>query len=194
MAQRLLDLYDIADGDSISVCWFPMEAAESLSIRSEDGICAIAIDPQRLRGLADEKVKLAHELGHCETGSFYNRFAALDVRQKHEHRADRWAIQKLIPQDALEEAIRCGRRELWELAEHFDVTEDLVRKTETGEHYHYSSTCNGGTYYEATLAEAMGRGLTPCDKCVLTGTNDPSSSGGQPGDVAASLEKSMTRL
>lgn len=52
--------------------------------------------------------------------------------------------------------------------------------TETGEHYHYSSTCNGGTYYEATLAEAMGRGLTPCDKCVLTGTNDPSSSGGQP--------------
>ena len=43
---------------------------------------------------------------------------------------------------------------------------------ETGDKYHYSGTCNGGTYYEATLAEAMGRGLTPCDKCVLTnGTN-----------------------
>lgn len=40
--------------------------------------------------------------------------------------------------------------------------------TETGKRYHYSGTCNGGTYYEATLAEAMGRGLTPCDKCVLT--------------------------
>ena len=38
--------------------------------------------------------------------------------------------------------------------------------TKTGKRYHYSSTCNGGTYYEATLAEAMGRGLTPCDKCV----------------------------
>lgn len=40
--------------------------------------------------------------------------------------------------------------------------------TKSGKKYHYSSTCNGGTYYEATLAEAMGRGLTPCDKCVLT--------------------------
>ena len=42
--------------------------------------------------------------------------------------------------------------------------------TKTGKRYHYSGTCNGGTYYEATLAEAMGRGLTPCDKCVLTKT------------------------
>lgn len=40
--------------------------------------------------------------------------------------------------------------------------------TATGKKYHYSGTCNGGTYYEATLAEAMGRGLTPCEKCVLT--------------------------
>lgn len=40
--------------------------------------------------------------------------------------------------------------------------------TVTGEKYHYEGGCNGGTYYEATLAEAMGRGLTPCDKCVLS--------------------------
>lgn len=43
--------------------------------------------------------------------------------------------------------------------------------TATGKKYHYSETCNGGTYYEATLAEAVGRGLTPCDKCVLTSAN-----------------------
>ncbi len=40
--------------------------------------------------------------------------------------------------------------------------------TATGKRYHFSGTCNGGTYYEATLAEAVGRHLTPCDKCVLT--------------------------
>lgn len=44
--------------------------------------------------------------------------------------------------------------------------------TETGKRYHYDGSCNGGTYYEATLAEAMGRGLTPCDKCVLTKSNN----------------------
>lgn len=40
--------------------------------------------------------------------------------------------------------------------------------TKTGKRYHFDGSCNGGTFYEATLAEAMGRGLTPCDKCVLT--------------------------
>lgn len=39
--------------------------------------------------------------------------------------------------------------------------------TKTGKRYHYDSSCNDGTYYEASLAEAMGRGLTPCEKCVL---------------------------
>lgn len=38
--------------------------------------------------------------------------------------------------------------------------------TKTGKRYHYSSTCNGGTYYKSTLAEAKRRGLTPCNKCV----------------------------
>lgn len=39
--------------------------------------------------------------------------------------------------------------------------------TPTGSKYHYDSSCNGGTYIESTLAEAMGRGLTACDKCVI---------------------------
>lgn len=50
-----------------------------------------------------------------------------------------------------------------------DKTKGLhIYVTATGDRYHYSGTCNGGTYYEATLAEAMGRGLLPCDKCVQT--------------------------
>lgn len=48
------------------------------------------------------------------------------------------------------------------------LKDQQIYVTRTGKHYHFSGTCNGGTYYEATLAEAMGRGLTPCDKCVLT--------------------------
>ena len=52
--------------------------------------------------------------------------------------------------------------------------------TATGEKYHYDGTCNGGTYYPATLAEAMGRGLTPCDKCVLTNSNATPSASADP--------------
>lgn len=123
----LIALYDLAEEHSIPVYWFDLYTAESLSVMQEDGSCAIAMDPWRMPTLADEKVKLAHELGHCETGSFYNRWAACDVRQKHELRANRWAYEKLVPEDELWEVMRRGYRELWELAEYFDVTEEFLR-------------------------------------------------------------------
>lgn len=47
-----------------------------------------------------------------------------------------------------------------------EMRDQGIYVTETGKRYHFDSTCNGGTYYEATLAEATGRGLTPCQKCV----------------------------
>lgn len=41
-----------------------------------------------------------------------------------------------------------------------------VYVTPTGKRYHYSSSCNGGSYYESTLDDALARNLTPCKKCV----------------------------
>ena len=38
--------------------------------------------------------------------------------------------------------------------------------TPTGKRYHFDGHCNGGTYIETTLADAMGRGLTACQKCA----------------------------
>ncbi len=38
--------------------------------------------------------------------------------------------------------------------------------TETGKRYHYDPNCGNGTYYPATLDEALSLGLTPCNKCV----------------------------
>lgn len=43
---------------------------------------------------------------------------------------------------------------------------DMVWITRTGSKYHHDGTCNGGTYWEAPLASAVGMGLEPCDKCV----------------------------
>lgn len=124
---ELLELYNLAEAHSIDVYWFDLGAAESLSISLDDGSYAIAMDPWRMPTLADEKCKLAHELGHCETGAFYNRCAAHDLRQKHELHANRWAYEKLVPEDELIEAYRQGYHEPWELAEYFDVTEPFLR-------------------------------------------------------------------
>ena len=124
----LLDLYEYAEDQGIDVDWVPLEQAPSLSIPLPDGSYAIAVNPWKLDTLEQETVCLAHELGHCKTGSFYNRHAALDIRQKHENRADKWAIQHLIPVEDLDEAVVEGCEDIPALSEHFCVTEDLMRK------------------------------------------------------------------
>lgn len=118
----LLELYHTADVENIVVDCFPLDNRDALSLMDTDGACSIAIDPFKLISAKDEKIKLAHELGHCMTGSFYNRYAKADIRARHERRADKWAIKKLIPENELVEKLAAGYTEPWELAEQFDVT------------------------------------------------------------------------
>lgn len=121
-------LYDYARKQNIEVIRYPMKKNGSMSIMLEDGACYIGIDGEVQDGGAQERVHMAHELGHCETGSFYNIYAAIDHRQRHENRADKWAVMQLIPVEDLDEAIAEGCTELWELADRFGVTEDFVKK------------------------------------------------------------------
>lgn len=124
----LAKLYRIADKEHIEVDCFALHKRQALSLMDTDGQCFIAIDPFQLLSRRDEKLKLAHELGHCMTGSFYNIHAAVDCRQKHENTADKWAVSQLIPAWALDEAVAEGYTEIWELAEYFDVDEAFMRK------------------------------------------------------------------
>ncbi len=121
-------LYDYAKQQNITVLPFSLERTGSMSVMLEDGTCYIGMDPSLRDGEAQERVHLSHEIGHCVTGSFYNIYAAVDCRQRHENRANKWAVTALIPVDDLDEAIAEGCTEVWELAERFQVTEDFIRK------------------------------------------------------------------
>lgn len=128
MRNKLVELYELAEASDIDVDWFLLGQEQSLSVKLPDGATCIAIDPREMDTLATETVHLAHELGHCKTGAFYNRWAARDIRQKHEYRADKWAIKKLVPKDELLKAIKSGHINIWDLAEYFSVTEDFMKK------------------------------------------------------------------
>ena len=122
-----LSLYRLADEQGVDVYWYPLgPTMESLAVELSSGEAAIAIDPGKLTGLADEKYKLAHELGHSFTGAFYCRRTPLDEKGRCEQRADRWAIEYLLPLPALKGALSTGRRTVQELAEYFDLPEPFI--------------------------------------------------------------------
>ena len=122
---NLSDLYALAKADSIKVDCFSLDNCQSMSIQDSNGNCYIGIDPMKLESSKEEKVKLAHELGHCVTGAFYNRYSSCDIRGKHEQTANRWAVKKLVPKTELVRLLKKGFAR-WELAEHFEVTEDFI--------------------------------------------------------------------
>ena len=121
-------LYDLAQQNNIRVRNFPLPEFGSLSIQTDDGDCYIGIDVETQDGNVQERVHIGHELGHCLTGSFYSIHTAVDSRQRHENRADKWAVKQLIPVDDLDAAVANGCSEIWELAEHFGVTEQFMQK------------------------------------------------------------------
>jgi len=119
-------LYLFAEAQGVKVERFPVKENLSMSVKSGSSLY-VAIDDD-LSG-AMEKVCLAHELGHCTTGSFYNIYSNLDIREKHEKRADKWAIKKLIPKTAYIKALEDGYDNVYSLAEYFGVTADFMQKT-----------------------------------------------------------------
>ncbi len=92
-----------------------------------DGVCSIGIDPG-VSTEAERAVMLAHGLGHCARGAFYNVYSPYDVRAKHERRADEWAIRKTVPFCRIKKAVRQGLTEPWQIADLFGITERFAEK------------------------------------------------------------------
>ena len=100
---QLASLYRCAQRNHIPVLHYPLPRCGSLSVQTE-GRCVIGMDRQICDNAARERTHLSHELGHCLTGSFYNRYSPYDLRQRHENRADKWAIRCLVTEEALDNA------------------------------------------------------------------------------------------
>lgn len=117
-------LFEIAEKNNIEIMQTELPQTESCSLLA-DKTYYIGID-STLTGI-EERIHLAHELGHCLTGSMYNMYAPLDNRAKHELRADRWAFSKLLPPNKLSDALHQGYS-TWDIAELYDLTPQFVHK------------------------------------------------------------------
>ena len=117
------ELFEVADNEGIEVIYGDFPLTTSMSMPG-----FIAMDFSLLYNYIAERVHFAHELGHCVRGAFYNRYATCDLRGQQEVKADKWAIKKLVPADKLEQAVKNGYTEVWQLAEYFNVTEEFMKK------------------------------------------------------------------
>ncbi|MCI8856199.1 MAG: ImmA/IrrE family metallo-endopeptidase [Clostridiaceae bacterium] len=118
------DFFSIAEQSGHEIIYFPLPETKSVSVPNGQTGC-IGLDPS-LYG-KELRTRLAHELGHCEYGGFYTRLSPLDTVGRHEYRANKWAVERAIPFDELETAIKRGYTDLCDLSDYFDVTEEMVQ-------------------------------------------------------------------
>ncbi len=120
-------LYKIAEGVGASVdfCDIPQNRAFCINLRGKK---FIAVDKRVPPEGAEERVLLAHEIGHIKTNSLYTADTPPIYRRRLERSADVWAIKNLIPLPRLKTALKQGVEGVINLAEYFSVTEEFMQK------------------------------------------------------------------
>lgn len=88
----------------------------------------VNIDNTQTIDAIDERVCLAHELGHCISGTTYTVDHTPLYRGSAEYRADFRAAQLLVPIDELIESINKGIDQNYDLAEYFSVTGEFIER------------------------------------------------------------------
>lgn len=127
-------LFELAEKERIVVRWWKFVPPIRALYYDKPGIPPlIGLDRSLVRHTRLLRCFLAEELGH--------HFVSVDklVTQCHltyserlrinkeEYRAMKWAALHLISDTDLADAFRSGCLEIWELAERFDVTEEMMR-------------------------------------------------------------------
>ena len=123
----LLALYDEIQESGIFIFEYSAKDTKAVTIRNLLGY-GIFMDTNRMETSTEELCVLAHEYGHCATGATHAVSSPLDLIEKHEYKADKYASHRLIDPDELCQATEGGCTEAWELAERFHVTEDFLRR------------------------------------------------------------------
>lgn len=89
---------------------------------------AVFLNAFKIETIPEMKCVLAHELGHCATGCTQKVSSSLDLIEKHEYKANKWAIEQYIPFEEMRAVIKQGYTERWQLAEYFDMPESFIQK------------------------------------------------------------------
>ena len=127
-------LLEIADAENITIEYRKLtRGLNGFYIWEKDCPPYIALSFSLHSNYRLHRCVLAEELGHHFTSvgqRFSQKHHSLQDRltiDKVEYKALRWAANFLVPEDDLLDVIRDGLCELWELAEDFDVTEEMMQ-------------------------------------------------------------------
>lgn len=120
-------VYQRIQDKNIEVMHFGLPNIKSVSVET-GGKYGIFINHKEIENSDEEFCVLAHEYGHCVTGSTHPPYSPMDIISKHEYKADRRAVLDFLPINQMKTAIKEGCRTTYELSEYLDMPEPFILK------------------------------------------------------------------
>lgn len=94
----------------------------------DQGYYGVFLDFSKIKSTRLLRGIFCHELGHIATGALHKVDSPFELWERSEYRANRWTAEHYLTAEAFREAFSAGYRELWQLAEYFDMPEDDIEK------------------------------------------------------------------
>ena len=123
---EISDFYGYCRQNQIDVIPYMGCPQPAATIRDQ-GAYAVFLDFSKIRSTRLLRGVCYHELGHVATGALHKVDSPYELVERSEYRANRWAAQHYLTPADFREAFACGCRELWQLAEFFDLPEQDVQ-------------------------------------------------------------------
>lgn len=120
-------VYTALDAQQARLYGYPVGFAKAATIEY-NGKYGVFLDMSASFTLAEMLECLCHECGHCATGATHRTGSPWDLVEKHEYKANRWAIEQFLPFNALQDAMHNGCTEPWQLAEAFGLPQPFIEK------------------------------------------------------------------
>lgn len=155
-----IKLFNLAEKEGIIIEWWDFEPPLEAVYWYTPGIPPIIGLTNSLYSASRAYFRcvLAEELGHHFTTvgktiprTFFHYRNRLEV-SRSEYRAMRWAANWLMPRDSLISVLKNGIVNVWDIADFFDVTEDMVRfRMSLPDIYTIYATCGTNKRKKVTL-------------------------------------------
>lgn len=134
---ELSDFYRYCRENSVDIIPYAGCPQPGATVRDQ-GEYAIFLDFTQIRSTRLLKSICRHEMGHAATGALHKVDSPYELVERSEHRARRWATERDLSPEELQEAFSAGYQELWQLAEYFDLPEQDIAWA-----LDYWTTCRG---------------------------------------------------
>ena len=134
---EISDFYQYCRTHNVDVIPFAGCPQPGATIRDQ-GFYAVFLDFTKIRSTRLLRGVCYHELGHIATGALHKVDSPYELVERSEHRANRWAAEQYLTDEAFREAFSLGYTEPWQLSEFFDLPEGDIRKA-----LQYWTECKG---------------------------------------------------